>query len=134
MNKGDAQTPNNRSRLVAGQLKAQDKSGETYFVPPPLLEALRAVLSRAMAQIGDHKPIWEPDHPNWVQLSSINATRLHFNAKIDQGDKPTFVALLSEQPDCASMCGQRLRYTYGTRGAADVWQEECSTMLIGLGF
>ena len=31
VNKGDEQNPNYRSRLVARQLKAHDKSGETYF-------------------------------------------------------------------------------------------------------
>ena len=32
------------------------------------------------------------------------------------------------------MCAQLVRHMYGTRGAADGWQEEYSTMLIGLGF
>ena len=58
VDKGDEQNPNYRSRLVARQLKAHDESGDTYFAPAPPLEALRTVLSLAMAQIGDHRPIW----------------------------------------------------------------------------
>ena len=58
VNKGDHQNPNCRSRLVARQLKAHDKGGETYFAPAPPLEALRTVLSLAMTQVGEHKPIW----------------------------------------------------------------------------
>ena len=45
VNKGDDMVPNYRSRLVARQLKAHDKSGETYFAPAPPLEAVRTVLS-----------------------------------------------------------------------------------------
>ena len=47
VNKGDEQAPNYRSRLVARQLKAHDKSGETYFALAPPLEALRTALSLA---------------------------------------------------------------------------------------
>ena len=57
VSKGDEQNPNYRSRLVARQPKAHDKSGETYFAPAPPLEALRAVLSLAMIRIGNHQPI-----------------------------------------------------------------------------
>ena len=32
------------------------------------------------------------------------------------------------------MCGQLLRHMYGTRAAADRWQEECSTFLVRVGF
>ena len=32
------------------------------------------------------------------------------------------------------MCGELLRHMYGTRPAADGWQEECSTLLVRLGF
>ena len=39
VNKGGEQNPNYRSRLVARQLKATDRSGQTYFAPAPPLEA-----------------------------------------------------------------------------------------------
>jgi len=38
VNKGDDIHPNYRSRLVARQLKATDKSGKSYFAPAPPLE------------------------------------------------------------------------------------------------
>jgi hypothetical protein len=85
VNKGDEQNPNYRSRLVARQLKAHDKSGETYFAPAPPLDALRTVLSFAMTRIGDHQPIWEPNHPNRTQLSFIDTQ----HAK--QGDRGSIV-------------------------------------------
>ena len=108
-------------------------SGETYFAPAPPLEALRTVLSLAMTRIGEHKPIWDPLHENRTQLSFIDVKRAYFNAKIGEDDEPTFVALPGEDPDHPTMCGQLLRHMYGTRGAADGWQEEYSTMLVGIG-
>ena len=54
VNKGDGLTPNYRSRLVARQLKATDRSGHSGFAPAPPLEALRTVLSLAMASIEQH--------------------------------------------------------------------------------
>ena len=103
VNKGDEQNPNYRSRLVARQLKAHDKSGETYFAPAPPLEALRTVLSFAMTKIGGHKPIWDPLHENRTQLSFIDVKRAYFNAKIGEDDEPTFVGLPGEDPDHPTM-------------------------------
>ena len=39
VNNGDDECPKYRSRLVAGQLKATDKSGDSFFFPTPPLEA-----------------------------------------------------------------------------------------------
>ncbi len=134
VNKGDEQNPNYRSRLVARQLKAHDHSGNTYFAPAPPLEALRTVISLAMTRIGDHRPDWNPASPTRTQLSFIDVSRAYFNAKIDPDEPPTFVCLPNEEPDSQDMCAQLMRHMYGTRMAADGWQEEYSTMLIRLGF
>ena len=126
--------PNYRSRLVARQLKAHGKSGETFFAAAPPLEAFRTVLSLAMTRIGSHQPIWDPMSPNRTQLSFIDTKRAYFNAKTEESDAPTFVTPPNEDPDSETMFGRLLRHMYGTRGAAYGWQEECSTMLLGLGF
>ena len=133
-NKGDEVHPNYRSRLVARQLKAMDQSGQSFFAPAPPLEALRTVLSLAMTAIGTHRPDWDPNSPNRPQVSLVDVKGAYFNGAIDRRDKPTFVDLPAEEPDHGSLCGQLLRHMYGTRGAADGWQEECSTMLVRLGF
>ena len=57
VNKGDEAAPNYRSRLVARQIKALDRTGDSYFAPAPPLEALRTVLSLAMTRCGNHRPI-----------------------------------------------------------------------------
>ena len=57
-----------------------------------------------------------------------------FNAFIDKRNKPTSVDLPAQDSAHGTMCGQLLRHMYDTREAADGWQEECSTMLVRLGF
>ncbi len=134
MNKGDEENPKYRSRLVARQIQAMDHSGQTYSAPSPPLEALRAAISLAMTRIGGHCPDWNPMSPNRTQLSFVDVSRAYFNAKIHENGEPTFVDLPPGDPDSASMCALLKRHMYGTRMAADGWQEEYSTLLVGLGF
>ena len=134
VNKGDEANPNYRSRLVARQMKSHDKSGESFFAPAPPLEALRTVLSTAVTSIGVHVPVLDPKSPMRSQISFIDIKRAYFNAKIDERAEPTFVRLPEEDPDSATMCAKLLRHMYGTRLAADGWQEEYSVFLISIGF
>ncbi len=134
VNKGDDLTPKYRSRLVARQIKALDSSGTSYFAPAPPLEALRVVLSMAMTRVGDWQPVWDPHSEDRIQLSLVDVKRAYFNAQIDPRDPPTHVQLPEEDPDSRDMCAQLLRHMYGTRPAADGWQEEYSTLLVSLGF
>ncbi len=134
VNKGDDMNLKYRSRLVARQIKALDTSGTNYFAPAPPLEALRTVLSLAMTKVGTHMPNWNPRSASRTQISIVDIKRAYFNAKVDPRDPPTFVQLPPEDPDSATMCAQTLRHMYGTRLAADGWQEEYSTFLVGIGF
>ena len=129
VNKGDEQNPKYRSRLVARQIKAHDKSGATFFAPTPPLEALRTVLSLAATAVGDWEPCYNPASGQRTQISLIDISRAYFNAKIDE-DVETYVQLPEEDEDSASMCAKLLRHMYGTRPAADGWQEEYSTFLV----
>ena len=134
VNKGDDDTPRYRSRLVARQLKATDKSGQSYFAPTPPLESLRTVLSLAATTIGSWKPCREPKSEERTQVSFLDISRAYFNARTDE-DQVTYVQLPAEDPDCGVLCARLLRHMYGTRAAADGWQEEYSTTLVDvLGF
>ena len=88
----------------------------------------------AMTRIGTHQPDWSPHSPTRTQISMVDVKRAYFNAVISPDEPPTFVQLPSEDEDMEEMCGKLLRHMYGTRAAADGWQEECSTALVGLGF
>ena len=134
VNKGDDAAPKYRSRLVARQIKANDKSGDTFFAPMPPLEAIRTVLSLAMTTVGNHVPNHDLESRDRTQLSFVDVSRAYFNARTDPSE-PCYVQLPQEDPDHTNMCGYLLRHMYGTRRAADGWQEEYSTMLVQeLGF
>ena len=133
VNKGDELNPNYRSRLVARQLKARDPSVESFFAPTPPLEALRTVLSMTATTMGSHRPDWDPSSAKRTQISGLDITRAYFNAKCDP-DEPTYVRLPTEDQDSEEKCGLLMRHMYGTRRAADGWQEEYSTTLVGMGF
>jgi hypothetical protein len=130
VNKGDDESPNYRSRLVARQMKALDRSDESFFAPTPPLEGLRTVLSLSTTTVpGKHTPCYDPLSERRVQLSFVDIKRAYFNAKVDPDD-PTYVSLPSEDPDHPTMCARLARHMYGTRGAADGWQQEYSTTLV----
>ena len=134
VNKGDDLNPRYRSRLVARQLKAMDRSGQSFFAPTPPLEALRTVLSFAATKIGTWAPCYDPTSERRMQLGFLDISRAYFNAKID-GESPTFVQLPAEDEDSGTMCAELQRHMYGTRAAADGWQEEYSSTLVShLGF
>ncbi len=59
----------------------------------------------------------------------LDISRAYFNARLDPGQQ-TYVQLPSEDPDAGHMCAKLLRHMYGTRAAADGWQEEYSTFLV----
>ena len=134
VNKGDDLNPNYRSRLVARQIKALDRSGDSFFAPAPPLEALRTVLGLAVTTIGSHVPVLDGSSAERSQVSLVDIKRAYFNAKVDPRDPPTFVQLPEEHADSETMRAQLLRHMYGTRMAADRWREEYSTFLVSLGF
>ena len=86
VNKGDDLHPNYRSRVVARQLKAHDKSGESFFAPTPPLEALRTVFSIATTTMPGHRPCGDPSSEQRVQVSFVDVSRAYFNAKVDQSE------------------------------------------------
>jgi hypothetical protein len=135
VNKGDDIHPNYRSRLVARQIKALDRSGDTYFAPAPPNEAVRFAISSAATDFGSGRtPIRDPASEQRMQLSFVDICRAYFNAPTDPNE-PTYVDLPEEVDPKREMCGLLLRHMYGTRKAADGWQEEYSSLLVSrLGF
>ncbi len=72
VNKGDDMNPRYRSRLVARQLKATDKSGASFFAPTPPLEALRTVLSLAATSIDGWRPCYDPASEKRTQVGFLD--------------------------------------------------------------
>ena len=121
-NKGDDLVPNMRARLVAREIK--HNGDEAIFAPTPPLETLRTVLSLAVTQLPGQEPrCQDPVSEDRIQISLVDISRAYFNAKIDQKN-PTFVELPPEHPQAGrGLCGRLLRHMYGTRHAAQGWQD-----------
>ena len=67
-------------------------------------------------------------------MSAIDISRAYFNASTDDS-VATYVALPPEHPDYGKdMCGLLKKHMYGTRAAADGWQQEYSGYLRSIGF
>ena len=132
VNKGENQCPNIRSRLVARQIR---QAGEdAIFAPTPPLEALRSILSLATTDfVGRPEHVRDPKSERRTQVSAVDISRAYFNASTDE-DKPTYVALPAEDRDHADKCGLLKKHMYGTRAAADGWQQEYSGFLRSIGF
>ncbi len=128
-NKGDDLNPRYRSRLVARQLKAHDRSGASFFAPTPPLEALRTVISLTASTMPRWKPCYDPNSENRIQISLVDIARAYFNAEKDPDDE-TYVDLPPEDDDHQEYCAKLVRHMYGTRSAADGWQEEYSPFLV----
>ena len=134
MNKGDDVNPNIRSRLVARQISQPGE--EAMFAPIALLESLRTILSLAASDMpGRAKHIRDPRSERRTQISAIDISRAYFNASMEERSEPTYVCLPSEHPGHAKgMRGILLKHMYGTRAAAEGWQQEYSGFLKSIEF
>ena len=122
-----------RSRLVARQIRQAGE--EAIFAPTPPLEALRSIISIAATDFPGKLPhVREAASEQRTQISAIDISRAYFNASTEGAD-PTYVMLPPEHPDHSrGKCGLLLKHMYGTRAAADGWQQEYSNFLKSIGF
>ena len=131
-NKGDDDNPRIRSRLVAREIRLPGE--EAIFAPTPPLESLRVVLSHAVTNMpGEPQKDWRPESPNRQQILLVDISRAYFNARTGDGD-PVYVDLPPELGAPEGSCGLLKRHMYGSRRAAEGWQDEYSAYLRQLGF
>ena len=114
--------PRYGSRLVARQMKAHDRSGISYFAPPPPLEAPRTVLPMSATDMGEWTRVRGAESSRRIQIIFLDIARAYSNARVGDDDK-RYVALPPEDDDHEDKCARLLRHMYGTRAAADGWQE-----------
>ena len=134
VNKGDDVNPNIRSRLVARQIRQPGE--EAIFAPTPPLESLRTILNLAATDIpGRAVHVRDAKSERRTQISAIDISRAYFNASMDEDAEPTYVCFPPEHPDqLKGQCGLLLKHMYGTRAAADGWQQEYSSFMKKIGF
>ena len=117
-NKGDTESPNYRSRLVAKEFKT-DINPELYAATPPS-ECLRMLISRMASQKGS-------------EIMYADVSRAYFYAK---AVRPVYVDLPDEDrvEGDEQMCGRLMMSMYGTRDAATNWAAEYTATLIQDGY
>ena len=126
-NMGDDDQPNIRSRLVAREIRTAGQ--DTIFAPTPPLESLRMSLCSASTTIGhDWVVDWDPHSDNRTQILMIDISRAYFNERTDENE-PVYVQLPKEAGAKEGECALLRRHMYGTRRAAEGWQDEYSQRL-----
>ena len=119
VNKGDAQSPNYRSRLVGKEFKTY--ADDSLYASTPPLEALRLIMSRAATT---------DDHPRELMVNDVR--RAYFYA---EATRELYVELPEEDSEFGgSMVGRLRLCLYGTRDAALNWQDTLSKHLVDIGF
>ena len=106
------------------------------FALTPPLESLRAILALAATDMtGRRRHVRDPRSEQQTQISAIDISRAYFNASMGEGSESTYVFLSPEHPGQArGQCGLVLKHMYGTRAAADGWQQEYSGFMKHIGF
>lgn len=123
VSKGDSSPPNYRSRLVGREFNTF-KDDRLYAATPPL-EALRVVSSNAAS----HR---EGEQEGSREVMIADVSRAYFYAPVR---RPLFIELPSEDPDRQEGEVGRLSVClYGTRDAANGWQEELASHLVSIGY
>ena len=121
-NKGDEKNPQYRSRLVAKEIK-RDNRPDLFAATPPL-EALRMVISCAASE-GAYESRW--------RLMTNDVSRAYFYAP---ATRRICVQLPQEDrgPGDEGKCGELQFSMYGTRDAAMNWSDTYAQHLQQLGF
>jgi hypothetical protein len=117
-NKGDDESPNVRSRLVAREIRLPGQ--DAIFAPTPPLESLRMILSMATTSFRgqSRRPNYDPESEERTQILMIDISRAYFNAKTSDDD-PIYVELPAEMGAALGTCALLKRHMYGTRRAAE---------------
>ena len=129
-NKGDAERPRYRSRIVAREIKArkseEDKIPiEQLFSAMPPLEAVKALVS-LLTSWGVRGRAGVTTKP--YKLATFGVSRAHFYGK---ARRRVFVELVHEDKEeyGHDKCGLLLKSMYGTQDALQIWQEDYAELL-----
>ena len=120
LNKGDTQSPNYRSRLVA--MEFNEYVDPSLFAATPPLEAMRYIISRAATVAGGKKRA----------VMSVDVSRADFNAECT---RDVYIEIPQEdrRPGDEAKVGKLRLCLYGTRDAAHNWGKTVAKQLVQCG-
>ena len=123
INKGDAENPNLRARLVGCELKACEQRDDLFAATPPL-ESLKAVLSLCASRQARRNP---------HRIMSIDVKRAYFYAP---ATRAIYIRIPKEDWEDGDefKVGKLNLSLYGTRDAAPNWSRTYTEFLTEIGF
>ncbi|CAK0826515.1 unnamed protein product [Prorocentrum cordatum] len=113
-NKGDVNAPDVRARFVGREFKWKSPAMENTFAATPPLESLKYLLSRFQSR--RRGPARSPGER---KILVLDVSRAHFHPKC----RRELYIRLPEEDAQAGFVGRLLRTLYGTRDAANAWDE-----------
>ena len=115
-NKGDADHPEIRCRLVCQEVKSYNS--DEFFAATPPGETLKMIVSMAAEDVKK-------------EVILVDISRAYFNARIE---RQVFVELPEELKVGKHFVGELRKCMYGTRDAAQGWEHTYRKALEGMGF
>ena len=121
-NKGDANNPDIRARLVACEVNKGDKQ-DHYFASTPPLEAKKLLFAQyARERSRNGQPL---------RLSFIDVRKAYFNG---MPKRPLYMAFPKEMGLPSNLVAKQVRCVYGTRDAGAIWEDTYRGALEEMGF
>jgi hypothetical protein len=130
INKGTAECPDIRCRLVARDFKPKgdNQRGDLFAAMPPL-EAKKMLFRMA---IGMKRTLRQRKWQK-MKLLFIDVKKAHLNGVVPE-DEMTYVELPPEAGVSKGKCGRLRRWLYGMRQAASAWEPHYAEKLESVGF
>ena len=123
-NKGDAEQPDVRCRLVAQEVNHGDASpNDSFYAATPPLEAKRLLFSQ-----------WATEQKRGgrrLKISCVDIRKAYFNGT---PKRSLYVRLPPELGLPRNILGKLMRCMYGTRDAGAIWEQCYVDCLVGMGF
>ena len=122
-NKGDAQQPDVRARLVACEVNFGGTREASFFASPPPLEAKRILFAKyAQEPVKNGVP---------QRISFVDVKKAYFQAI---PKRHIFMSLPRELGLPGNWVAKQVRCVYGTRDAGALWEDTCRQALESIGF
>lgn len=122
-NKGDAQNPDVRARLVACEVNHDGSKEESYFASTPPRDAKRMLFAKFADSL--------TKHGIEQRLSFVDVRKAYFNGIPRRN---LFMSLPKELGLPGHWVGRQIRCVYGTREAGAIWEDTYRDCLESIGF
>ena len=112
-NKGDAESPDVRARLVSCEFN-KDGKNDAFAASTPPLEAKKILFSKYVSERNKHK------NKDPLRISFVDIRKAYFNGIPERAIYMQLPRELGLSPD---LVARQVRCVYGTRDAGKIWED-----------